>query len=239
MPLLDLDALAAVVVSAPAPVLMLDACVLLDAVRAAVRADLGVAHILAAVTVIEQAAQSPPGVHLITTELAHLEWVKNRDKVRRSAEQHLNQHHKPLGLWSEVAAALGQRPLVEPATEFPLAAVTDVADRLAAAAQRLRPDTSATAAALDRLYRFTRPAHDSKVSDALHLEHFLALARRIRDRNQSLAVSFVSSDSEAYGQKGTSTLDALLDRELLAVGVTYFPKLSAAVESMQLGGKPA
>lgn len=188
------------IVVEPAPVLLLDACSMLDIVRAPLNRG-GEQTVRAAVAL----TSTEVSVWLVLAEVAEREWHNNLPSVVRDCTTKLVQLEESV---SHARAALAPLAGAETAAVLPSGAVASVellralGARMVDRALRLDPDERCRLAAGDRVAGGYPPSRRGKeqYTDCEILEHYLELARQLRAVEFDHPVVFVSSNTIDYGK---------------------------------------
>ncbi len=83
--------------------------------------------------------------------------------------------------------------------------------------------------AINRVFTKSRPSHKREVKDSIHLEHCLALARRLRQNGFAERIVFASANKNDYGPAVGTQPHADLQADFAAVQMTYFERLSLGI----------
>src|SRR5262249_31998108 len=88
-----------------------------------------------------------------------------------------------------------------------------------------------------------RPSHKKEIKDSIHLEHYLELARQLRDSGYAQPTIFVSTNSSDFWQDKNTPSQAHphLRAELTAANLRFFGRLDFALRLLGLlrGAPPA
>jgi hypothetical protein len=145
------------------------------------------------------------------------DWLNDLDQ--RIDKLHLIRHelHQPLA----------------PATKYAslnlLADLRATADLLLDVCWELQRDQAAVDAALLRVFTRTRPSQRREVKDSLHLEHCLALARRLRQNGFAEEIVFASANKNDYGPAVGTQPHPELQADFVAIQMLYFESLSRGI----------
>lgn len=214
--------IAAALVSAPAPVLLLDACALLDIIRAPRRSQAD--HLRAVSRVLQAASASPARCVLVTASITRKEFDDHAAEEVNQLGKHL-QGLQDQAIEFETAcqhAGITSAPAASAFTATSLPAVLESLARsvLGAAISidgELRFRNLATQRAIDG----RRPSRHGAVKDPLMLEEYLELCRVVRSGGFASPVVFLSSNPADFCQdKSASHLHSDLAAEFtpLALG---------------------
>jgi hypothetical protein len=237
--------LATEITDAPAPVVFLDTCAILDVARAPARQQS--ASVAAADALHAHAVATPPKVYLLAADIVSVEWADNipearKEMVRTAAEfEHglsafrysLTPMDPPDTLALDALAIV----LAKFATERNnfLVDLENRSQQLLNACRLIDRDPSATSAALDRVVAKRRPSHKKEVKDSYILEHCLLVARELAATVPFML--FVSSNtSDFVASKGSTDLHSDLRADFATAGLTYAVSIASAVALLRDGG---
>ncbi len=216
-----------------AALLCLDTCTLLDVVTAPVRASLGADAVSAASAVVEAATRAVPALVPVASPFVPAERAAGLPKREKEAADKLRAWFASTSTVSDVLEVLTLPRVEPPAAAVVVQALVSLADRLLGVCEVLEPDADAQMRSLHRLQLGTRPCHEFRVSDALHLEHYLALARLVHAGDPNRRCVFVSGNTSDFAENGSSTRPHPdLVNEFNSAGLEYFPSLSSAIGSL-------
>jgi len=74
--------LSEIIISAPAPVLFLDTCIILDIIRSPFRDNISTNEISASLELINKSQLNNPSVWLVTNQIVYTEWKENIETVK-------------------------------------------------------------------------------------------------------------------------------------------------------------
>jgi hypothetical protein len=225
--------LVADITAAPAPVLFLDTCAILDVARAPARAQAN--SVPAAETLVRLAGQSPPVAYLLVADIVAKEWADNVD----SAVEELT---KALATYEHVAQVIvttgGTTPVAGPPILSRIPAdLKASSDSLRLACRAIDRDTGAMSAALDRVVSKRRPSHKKEVKDSYILEHSLAVARGLGGTAFARWLVFVSSNTRDFADPASPSVHPELAGDFNAAGLRYSVTVGSAVAALQAAGQ--
>lgn len=221
----------------PAPVLVLDTCVLLDLFRwDGPGPRILFAEIKAANHLLEALALGGGElVRLVAPELVPGEFADNADSIQGAFKKGLEAHDKARE-WLDDAGALFDlsRPVAPPTRDSGIstrcrALAMDLLDRSIV----LDRDRACLDRAVDRLIAKRRPSHRKEIKDSMNLEQGLELARRLREAGSTAPCLFISSNTKDFANETRTDLHPDLRQDFKAAGLEYFTSLTAAVGSLR------
>jgi hypothetical protein len=221
--------LVAEITAAPAHVLFLDTCVVLDTIRAH-RDYLGKQHVVACKELLTPGPASPPAVHLVVGELVAIEFGQNEHAVRIDSRNAMEVFQRvydvgvALAIWGTTA------PNAAPITDD----LVLLAQNLLARSKMIDGDSTCLGRAMNRVVNKRRPAQSGRIKDAFLLEQYLEFSRQLRATGFSMRCAFASTNTEDYAENRKARIHPDLEVEFLAVGLEYFNTLHAAVGSLGL-----
>jgi hypothetical protein len=227
------ESLAALIAAEPAPVLLLDACAVIDVARAPLLRDRGARIVRSAAEITQAAQRGSRGAWLVLAEMAHDEI---QDVLPSETERTKKQSRETVdayGRLHSVAQSLGmatERP--HPDIELLIENLRRQAEDLAAACTVVLANDLIRAAAGKRVADGRRPASRGrdKYRDCEILETYLALARALRGPVGTSRAWLVTSNTSDYGRPGL--MDAELARDLEAAGIVLVTDVSWARSQM-------
>jgi hypothetical protein len=228
----------------PRPVLALDTCVLLDVIRAGMRAQTDV--IAQSRKLSEIVITDPTRVQLVVTSLVVLEWGQNKDQVGQELTTWLAETDKRLidihKTWDRVGIPkLTQAPTyLEPLL---VEALTSLGESLIQSAIVLDEDHNCVIRALDRVKQKRRPSHKREIKDSIHLEHYLELARQLNAVGFAQPVIFVSTNGADFWADTNTPQSPHVELrvDLKAAALLFYGRLDYALRHLQIipGNPPA
>jgi PIN domain len=221
----------------PRPVLALDTCVLLDVIRAGMRAQTDV--IDQSRRLSEMVITDPNRVQLVVTSLVVIEWNQNKDQVREEmttwladTDRRIIDIHKT---WDRVGIPkLTQAPTyLEPTL---VDALTSLSESLIQSALVLDENHNCVTRALDRVKQKRRPSHRKEIKDSIHLEHYQELARQLSATGFAQPVIFVSTNGADFWTDTNTPQFPHVDlrAELRAAALIFYGKLEYALRHLQI-----
>jgi hypothetical protein len=206
------------------PVLCMDACSLLDIVRAPTLSYAG--QVIAAAQAMV-AAQAAGTLTVVMAPVIPEELRRNYPTVRGDLDNQLARIDRELKPFDDCLTACGLSERVPSLVHSGLAgAVENVYNSLARACDLLDEEPAARAAAISRAIDRRRPAKRGTIHDPLIIEHYLMLGRELRGQRFGNAFVFVSSNTADYLRAGVIHPD--LSADFIGVSLQYADKLPAA-----------
>jgi hypothetical protein len=230
-----LAAVAADLLARPRPVLCLDTCELLVAVQCLPQRR--VVPVEALNHILTFLAANPDRLQVVVTDLVPHEWGQNIAEVQQKTRQFLVQADEDSTLvhaaWSHLGRPLGSTPSDHAATTL-VNELTAFAQAVMAQARVLDSDPPCVQRALDRVLAKRRPAHDGRVKDSIHLEHYLELSRLLHAGGFAERRVFVSGNRSDFWDGPLPRIHASIAPDLAAVGLEFFGDLRSAVGSLRI-----
>jgi hypothetical protein len=225
--------LVADIVAAPAPVLFLDTCAILDVVRAP-RDEKAVRSVAAAGALVDLAKCVPPAVHLVVSDIIPSEWNANLASARADAEAAVKAYGYIADVIAAVPGMVGDHPL-------PLPQLTHLPDVVEIASRTLLETCSVIdrepillSPAMDRVLAKAPPAKKKNdVKDWYILEHYLAVSRELTARAFSHWLIFASSNTSDFAEAGTRKPHPDLVADFSATGLRYAVSLDSAISQLR------
>jgi hypothetical protein len=216
------------VTTAPAPVLFLDACILLDVVRAPLRNN--PSEVQSAIVFLSSAQKNPKTIHLLVASPIQTEWnthVLGRVNECITAVNACNAvasicSHLALPAVASLPAGV---PLLMPDTLRKLSA------DLLAACDTIDHDFAALGRAVDRIITNTHPVKqpDSKgAKDSVIIEHAIETTAELRTAGFLGNCLFVSSNTKDFADPGSTNLHSQLTGAFNPVNLQYVVSLAQA-----------
>ena len=215
--------------AAPAPVVFLDTCAILDVARAPMRGQPD--SVPAAMDLIRLAAQSPPGVYLLVADIVEREWADHIASARKAATDAVEAHIAV----SAVATSTGVVACPPPPPQLhqlPIA-LEQLSQRLLWACRVIDREPTTLSAALDRVVAKRRPSTKGQVKDCHIVEHCLAVARSLGEVAFLHHLLFVSSNTDDFAARPSTAIHADLAGDFSAVGLRYAVTVGAAVAELR------
>ncbi len=231
----DVAAAAAQINLAPAPVVFLDTCVLLDIVRAPLRD--AAANVQAATELLTGATKVPPTIYSVIACPTPTEWAAHIDEAIQECEKAV----KSVSAVSDSCAFVGLTALGPIPPDLPTLPdkLRELSENLLGAAILLDKEADALARAIDRLIGGRKPARPGGQGgkDAVILEHAVSLVDALLPGGFVLRRLFVSSNT---GDFATAKITGIHPDIRLSFDpprdIGYFISLSSAVASLKAGG---
>ena len=214
--------------AAPAPVVFLDTCAILDVARAPMRGQPD--SVPAAIELLRLAAQSPPGVYLLVADIVEREWADHIVSARKAATDAVEAHIAV----SAVATSTGVAACPPPPPQLHQlpTALEQLSQRLLSACRVIDREATALSAALDRVVAKRKPSTKGQVKDCHIVEHCLAVARAL-GAAFSRYLLFVSSNLDDFATRPANTLHSALQPDFTAVGLRYAVTVGAVVAELR------
>lgn len=215
--------------TAPAPVIFLDTCAILDIARAPrTQSD----SVSAAETLVRLTSQSPPTTHLLIADIVTTEWNDNISSARADTIRAVSTYEQV----ALVSASTGIAPHPMSLSGLP----SDLEGRSRTLLQVCRAidrDASAANEAFNRVVAKRRPSHKGAVKDAYILEHCLALARGLGGARFARWLLFVSSNTSDFAAPGSPAVHSDLATDFVASGLRYATTIASAVAQLRAAGQ--
>lgn len=212
------------------PVLCLDTCMVLDAMRDPTREQIR-PHDREAGLALLSAAEAGTALVTLAADQVQLEFSSNVDVVEAEATRSLARLREQLGRIDGVAAVYGARGTTN------LAHLDDhvprsrrVAERWMAAAVGVERSPEVASRAFARLNAARAPARKGKDSmkDCVVVETYIEAAAALRAAGLSSPIVFASSNTADFTDGPGSRLRAELVHDFAAARIEYAPNLGAA-----------
>jgi hypothetical protein len=227
----SLDGLAEIITAQPAPVVLLDACAVLDIVRSPIRKEISSSIVETSIALKVAASGAPPSVWLVAADLATQEVAEHLPAVEKEMASRIEELDRCL---SDVATITEHLPT----GSFPQTRVTPLAlpahlrglaEALMATTRRLEVDQECRFRAGGRVAQGLAPSGKGRqqYKDCEILEHYLELARRLRSSGFAPQVVFVSSNTADYGTPPDKIL-AAIQVDIDSVGMSFVTSLNWA-----------
>jgi hypothetical protein len=222
---------AANLLSAPAPLLLLDACALLDLIRAPVRRapwQLPPALRLDALT----ATPSGP-CQLLRASITAREFSDHSAEAQQQLEQYLQDLHDRTTELQQVFGLL-LPPFTAPAfSPSPLpGALADLAQRLLARSTPLDQDPATHQRAYQRVLDKRRPSRRGEIKDAVMVEEYLELCRRLRAGGFPSSAVFLSSNTNDFCEGSARALHTELAADFTDAGLAFCKSWPEALQTL-------
>lgn len=226
---------AASILAAPAPVLLIDTCSLVDIIRAPKRALELKGCIENAVELRRMLGTGPPECHLVVGSFVPGEWAKHADPTRDELESHLKFLDEASSHFQEACGHVGIDPGAMPS--FASSVLPNVLHTLSE--QLLRQATHLAAQNDTDLRAFHRAAANvppsrkgGEIKDSAILEECLELCRRLRAAGLTEKLVYCTSNKADYCDAGK--LHAQLEAEFAPMSIKFVTSLPWAVRELKL-----
>jgi hypothetical protein len=229
----SIEDVATAILSAPAPLLLLDTCALLDIIRFAhPDRDLQSKNLVSAAITISQRAQAQPrGLWTCAAQQVEKEWSEHCDSVAADVTRKHQDLERRLARIGTAAQTIGI-----PQISLPDLHQLDLASKLRATALGLlrtaevvSEDADTIPRAWQRVCLAVAPAAKGKqeMKDCVIWEQYVALATRLRKESFTAPIIFASSNVTDYGSPGQH--HEVLSQELTAAKITFTTDLAWAL----------
>lgn len=195
----SIDTIIAEILNAPKPVVLFDTCALLDVIRSAQRESIRPQVISSASSLITSG-----GKWLISSEVVDSEWKDNVEFVEIDTRNALRNLHKRALIFKEAVEHTPNAPQWDcnHIASYKLEEkLRSVSDRLRGSLHLIGIDSDCVQKASNRVVRSIAPASrgKSEFKDCLIVEHYIALAKRLKGGGFSCPIIFVSSNKSDFG----------------------------------------
>lgn len=224
-------AVADTILADPRPLLFLDTCVLLDAVRAPSRRTLGSPAVRAARHLLSALGSSPPGCHLVASHILPTEFGHNLAAARADCSAAAS----ACDLVLEVAAGLNLVSGPPPGAAAVTPRLVELAEQLRDSATILPDDPTCLRWAFERVLGKQQPGQSGGVKDAYLIAQCFELVASLRGRGFAPRCAFSSSNTRDFANPNSTRVHDHLSAEFSRLGLEYFVSLHAAVGSLRLG----
>jgi hypothetical protein len=226
--------LAVTIVASPRPVLFLDACILLDIIRAAARQNLGLSALTSAITLRDRMRDLSPACYLVGSSILPAEFQDNCGTACQDLNTATANCDLLLAAGVELNVVAEPRPTVALITQ----AATSVAHELIQLTAILPHDPDCLQRAFDRILVKRQPARNGKIKDAYLLEQILALCQALRTQGFTERCILCSSNTSDFAMPNSTRFDQDISNDAAWVSLEYFTSLTAAVGSLRLAPTP-
>ncbi len=218
----------------PAPVLMIDTCILVDIIRAPQRAAKLRGCIKGAVELRRMALASPPECYLVIGSFVGIEWTKHADRTRIDLEEHLRALDEGFNHYREACGHLQIDSGIKTTLNY-------VA--LPQALYELSLDLRNSAIDLDaqdeiRLKAFARAADNippsrkgGEIKDSTILEECLEICRNLRAAGFGDRLVYCTSNTADYCD--VNKIHAQIEAEFLPLTIDFVTSLPWAVNQLK------
>ncbi|QYX31153.1 PIN domain-containing protein [Sphaerospermopsis torques-reginae] len=229
--------LSEVIISAPAPVLFLDTCIILDIIRSPFRDNISTNEISASLKLIRKAQANNRNLWLVTNEIVYTEWKENIEPVKNELTEEIKK------------AELTREKMVNAANiifdfnhDFGQIIKTlnlpehlgNLSKSLLDKCEKIAIDDSHYVEAMKRINKCDAPAQKGKNSakDCQIFAAFLDIGKQLRNKNFQNNICFITTNFQDYGKPNAPK--SPIDQELVSINAKYLNKLEwglAIVES--------
>lgn len=227
--------------TAPAPVFILDTCVLIDLFRSDPNRPLPVREELQAAADLLQYSQTRPvAAYVVVPELVPREYEDNATKPTDAFEKWLVGYDEKSAWIAAVAGDFGAAwQLATLVAPLALASVCrKLADELLGTATHLARDTDCLERAMARVIEKRPPSHKNEIKDSMNLEQSLELSRQLQQAGFPCDRVFISSNPADFAASETnSDLHPDLRADLAGAGLRYFRSIRAAIGEQRAAGQ--
>ncbi|MEA5618537.1 PIN domain-containing protein [Cronbergia sp. UHCC 0137] len=220
--------LSEIIISAPAPVLFLDTCIILDIIRSPFRDNISTNEISASLELISKAQLNNHSVWLVTNEIVYTEWKQNIETVKIELTEEIKR------------AELKREKMVNAANiifnynhDFGQIIKTlnlpehlgNLSKSLLDKCEKIAIDDSHYVEAMKRINKCDAPAQRGKDSakDCQIFAAFLDIGKQLRNKNFQKNIYFITTNYQDYGKPNAPKLP--LEQELISINAKYLNKL--------------
>jgi len=229
----QIGAAAAGLLGTPVPVLLADACALLDIIRAPARNS--APHLLAVQKVASALTATPPGCQVVTASITRKEFTDHREEERKRLAKHIDDLEQTAAQFHQACQAV---TIPVSASGFVAAglpaALLNLAQGLLDSSVTLDPDNPTLARAYQRVIDSRRPAQHGAIKDSVMLEEYLELTRQLRAGGFTLPIVFLSSNPDDFCEGGARALHPDLQAEFAPLNLGFCMVWPAAVQQLGL-----
>ena len=219
---------------APAPVVFLDTCVLLDVIRAPARNHS--ATVRAALDLLVGAVRGRPTVYPVVSRLSLTEWMDHADEVEGDCESVV----AACDAVSESMTHLGlpAPPLLPPDAFGVPKKLRELSANLRDASICLDDDAEALARAINRIVDVKMPAKRGGrgAKDAVIVEHAVCLADGLRRQGFHELCLFVSSNTADFADRNNVRIHPDLASSFTQSNLLFAPSLASALTMLTRSG---
>jgi hypothetical protein len=228
----------------PAPILLPDTCALLDIIRHPVRPHYD--HRIsrdAAVLVTRAQARQPRQLWIAAAFPTDIEWSRLHQSTTESTDKRINEIEREIQQISNTSIHLGGQALQIPqmvGLTLP-ARLHAIASSIYQEAHIIEVDPTASAKATVRRLRGSPPVKkgtrdDRGANDCEIFEHYLALARLLRQESFQLPIIMVTSNTDDFGDPKSRANPVV--QECTAAGLIYVTDFVWALHCLEGGNPP-
>jgi hypothetical protein len=213
------------IVAAPAPVLFVDTCALLDLMRDPTRGTFSAGDIEAALRLLERAERRNDNLWLPIAAQVLDELRDNQANVKLEAGEKIRRLEETIHHVQSILAAYGlQTTAIAPtlvSSNFPDTA-NRVVERYFSAGLKTRNPRNIEKKAYARMAANRAPSSKGQqTKDCAVIESYLSLARQLRAQNFSGRIVFFTTNKKDYSDIANRSLHPDLVPEFAAVNLTY------------------
>lgn len=221
------------IIAAPAPVLFLDTCAILDVARAP-RDQKVVGSVAAAEALIELAKREPRAVYLVIADIILIEWADGIASTRKDAEVAVKTYGYLADVVAAIPAMVGSHPLPLPQLAHLPDVVENSSRKLLESCVVIDREPTLLNPAMDRVFARSPPVRKKNgVKDHYILELYLAVSRELTAREYSHWLMFASSITSEFAEPGTRKVHPDLTADFSAAGLRYAVSLDSAISQLR------
>lgn len=233
------DAVTSILGQPPVPVLLIDACNLIDLFRSDEKLKkprVAVEEIQVAVDLV---AAIPGSVRAILPGFVPREFADNAGKEENDFEKWIKSQDEIQDLLARFGSYVGvSLPVYKPIAPFCLAgALRGLADRLVAQCDVLEEDQNCLSRAVARVVNKIRPSHKNHLKDSVNLEQCLELSRQLAMAGFPRSRIWVSSNTNDFADLSRTIVHGDLKDEFELAGLKYFTSLNRALSNLRATGE--
>ncbi|MFM6024376.1 MAG: PIN domain-containing protein [Dolichospermum sp.] len=220
--------LSEVIISAPAPVLFLDTCIILDIIRSPFRDNISTNEISASLELINKSQLNNRSVWLVTNEIVYTEWKENIETVKieltreiKKAELKREKMVNAANIIFDFNHDFGQ--IIE-TLNIP-EHMENLSKSLLDKCEKIAIDDSHYVEAMKRINKCDAPAQRGKNSakDCQIFAAFLDIGKQLRNKNFQKNVCFITTNFQDYGKPNAPK--SPVNEELVSINAKYLNKL--------------
>ncbi|TAF09377.1 MAG: hypothetical protein EAZ77_05030 [Nostocales cyanobacterium] len=220
--------LSEIIISAPAPVLFLDTCIILDIIRSPFRDNISTNEISASLELINKSQLNNRSVWLVTNEIVYTEWKENIETVKielteeiKKAELKREKMVNTANIIFDFNHDVGQIIKTLNLPEH----LGNLSKSLLDKCEKIAIDDSHYVEAMKRINKCDAPAQRGKDSakDCQIFAAFLDIGKQLRNKNFHKNICFITTNYQDYGKPNAPK--SPLDQELISINAKYLNKL--------------
>ncbi|MFN7526380.1 MAG: PIN domain-containing protein [Dolichospermum sp.] len=221
--------LSEVIISAPAPVLFLDTCIILDIIRSPFRDNISTNEISASLELIRKTEANNRSVWLVTNEIVYTEWKENIETVKnelteeiKKAELKRQKMVNAANIIFDIKHNFGQPIQTLNLSEH----LGNLSKSLLDKCEKIAIDDSHYVEAMKRINKCDAPAQRGKNSakDCQIFAAFLDIGKQLRNKNFHQNICFITTNYQDYGKPNAPK--SPLDQELVSINAKYLHQLA-------------